>query len=431
MRLFVVEPRATGGMIHYAYQLCTALARQGASVTLVTSQDYELASFSHNFTVEPRLKLWARDAQSMSPPRSRLAAAWRKTYRTVRRGGRAVQLIYQWLGLMNYLLAQQPDLVQFGSIGFPFEALFLARLRRQGLILTQICHEFEQRERGNGLWARLTHPFYAGIYDNFSAIFLHAENNRQRFLSLFPISPELTHVIPHGNETLFLTSAAEPVPPEVLRQRYGLAPDEPVVLFFGTLTPSKGLPELLQAFALVRQESQARLVVAGFPSKFVDVNELQAMATALGLSEAVIFDTRYIPVEEVGALMGLARVVVYPYRSSTQSGALQVAYAFGRPVIATQVGGLPEVVEEGRSGFLVPPNSPGALAAAILKIVDNPQLGAEMGAYARHLSETRYAWEPIANQILTVYQRLLIRKTKPAQLQAKSNEIRQGLEAKQ
>jgi glycosyltransferase involved in cell wall biosynthesis len=117
----------------------------------------------------------------------------------------------------------------------------------------------------------------------------------------------------------------------------------------------------------------------------------------------VIFDARYIPLEEVGALMGLATVAVYPYRSSTQSGALQVAYTFGRPVVATIVGGLPEAVEHGRSGFLVPANSPPELAEGILKLVTNYELAKVMGEYARHLSKTRFSWRSVARQIIKVY----------------------------
>jgi len=410
MRLFIVEPRATGGMIHYAYQLCTALANQGAEVTLVTARDYELVGFPHNFRVEPQLQLWSRNVQTVAPPLDRLKLAWWKAYRTVRRGGRAARLIHQWVHLMNYLLDQQPDLVQFGSIGFPFEAFFLARLQRRGLVLTQICHEFELREKGDGLLTGLVSPLYTNVFNHFSAIFLHTESNRQRFLSLFPVPPERTHAIPHGNESLFLAAANGTVTAGDLRRRYGLAPTEPVVLFFGTLTPSKGLPELLKAFALIHRAGGAKLVIAGFPSKFVNINDLHQLAVELDLAKAVIFDTRYIPFEEVGPLMSLATVVVYPYRSSTQSGALQVAYAFGRPVVATTVGGLPDAVENGRSGFLVPPDSPEALAKAVLQIINNPALAAEMSAYARHLSETRYSWKPIASQVLSVYRELLGQK---------------------
>lgn len=98
--------------------------------------------------------------------------------------------------------------------------------------------------------------------------------------------------------------------------------------------------------------------------------------------------------------------MAFPYLNSTQSASLQTAYAFGRPVVATRVGGLPEVVENGRSGLLVPPRNPTALAEALLTMVQKPELAAEMGAYGRQLAETRFAWPPIARRILGVYQQL-------------------------
>jgi glycosyltransferase involved in cell wall biosynthesis len=112
--------------------------------------------------------------------------------------------------------------------------------------------------------------------------------------------------------------------------------------------------------------------------------------------------------EEVGPLMNLATVAVFPDRNSSQSGALQVAYTFSRPVVATKVGGLPDAVEEGRSGLLVAPCAPDELAQAILRLVDNPDLAAEMGAYANHLSQTCFAWNPIAANIIAVYNDLIV-----------------------
>jgi glycosyltransferase involved in cell wall biosynthesis len=397
-------------MIHYAYQLCSALAAEGASVTLVTARDYELSAFPHNFAVEKQMKLWTPfDPTSAQPRRGRLARAWRKLSWMARRAQRGLRFVIEWIRLTNFLLKQRPDLVQFGRINFPFEALFLAYLKRRGLILSQICHEFELREQSGRSLASLANRLYIGVYPHFAAIFLHGETNRQSFLSLFPVPIERTHVISFGNEGFFLSAAAKLATGLDLRQRYGLAEDEPVVLFFGTLTPSKGLPELMRAFSIIREGNhrRVRLIVAGFPTKHINMQELQRLAADLGIIDQVIFDTRYIPFEEVGALMELASVVVYPYRNSTQSAALQVAYAFGRPVVATRVGGLPEAVEDGRSGFLVSPQAPEELAAAILKILDDPQLAAQLGAYARHLSETQHSWMPIARQLLAVYRGLL------------------------
>jgi glycosyltransferase involved in cell wall biosynthesis len=321
---------------------------------------------------------------------------------------RGIRFVSEWLRLTNYLVSQKPDLIQFGKINFPFEAIFLAWLRWRGLILTQICHEFELRERQGGLATSLANQLYANVYNNFSVLFFHAENNRQRFLSLFQVAQKNTYIIPMGNENMFPASAGAEKIRQQLQQRYQINSAHSIVLFFGTITPSKGVTDLLHAFSLIcPQLPQTRLVIAGFPTKHIDATALQQLTTDLGIAKFTVFDLRYLPIEEVGPLMSLARVVVYPYHNSTQSGALQVAYSFGKPVIATRVGGLPEAVEDGRSGFLVPPESPTELAKAIYRLMDKPELAEEMGAYARHLSETRYSWQPIAQQIITVYRDLI------------------------
>ena len=410
LRLVLVEPNGSGGLIHYTYQLCTALAEEGLEVTLITGKEYELAHLPHNFQVNNMLDLWSLfDPQSSQTVHmSGWERRWHKIRRTTRRGQRAIRLLSAWMGLTRYLSESRPDIVQFSKIHFPFEGIFLAQMRRRGLILTQICHEFELRENQRGPFASFSVRAYADIYKNFSAIFFHAKENCEKFLSLYPfVENKKTHIIPHGNSGWLLKNFPQDHQWDALRQRYGLRPGQPVVLFFGLLAPSKGIQDLVEAFARVRQTSDAKLIIAGYPTKHFDMDVLKEKIAALGLVEHVVFDARYIPLEEVGALIGLATVAVYPYRSSTQSGALQVAYTFGRPVVATLVGGLPEAVEHGRSGFLVPANSPPELAEAILKLVTNRELAKIMGEYARHLSETRFSWRSVARQIVKVYEGLV------------------------
>src|SRR5215211_608138 len=410
LRLVLVEHNGSGGLIHYTYQLCTALANEGMDVTLITGKEYELSHLPHNFQVNNMLDLWSLfDPQvSQTVNANGWQRRWHKIRWTARRGQRAIRLISAWMNLTRYLIALNPDIVQFSKIHFPFEAIFLAQMRRRGLTLTQICHEFELRENQHGLFSSLTLRAYADIYKNFSAIFFHAKENCEKFLFLFPfVENKRTHVIPHGNSGWLLKHFPQAHDWGALQQRYGLKPGQPVVLFFGLLAPSKGIQDLIEAFALVRQSSDAKLLIAGYPTKHFNMEALKEKIAELGLTEHVVLDTRYIPLEEVGALMGLATVAVYPYRSSTQSGARQVAYTFGRPVVATVVGGLPEAVEHGRSGFLVPANSPPALADGILKLVMNPELAKVMGQYARHLSETRFSWKSIARKIIHVYDQIL------------------------
>ena len=179
------------------------------------------------------------------------------------------------------------------------------------------------------------------------------------------------------------------------------------VLFFGSITPSKGLDDLIVAFSHVHNlRNDARLIIAGKPTKYVDMSYFIDLIQTYNLQEFVITDSRYIPNEEISALMNLSDVVVYPYHNSTTSGSLQVAYTFGRPVIATDVGGLPEVVEDGKSGLLVPPKQPALLAEAIVKIISDQNYADQLGEYARKLSQTKFAWGPIARAILDVYEGL-------------------------
>jgi len=412
LRLVLVEPNGSGGLIHYTYQLCTALADEGVDVTLITGKVYELAHLPHNFHVNNLLDLWSLfDPQVVQNINAGAwQRRWHKIHWTVRRGQRAVRLILAWIKLTRYLSELKPDIVQFSKINFPFEAIFLAQMRRRGLTLTQICHEFELRENHTGPLSSLVLRAYGDIYRNFSAMFFHAHENCEKFLSLFPFAQrEKTHIIPHGNSSWLLKHFPQTYDWNVIRQHYGLKYEQPVVLFFGLLAPSKGIDDLIEAFALVRESCDAKLLIAGYPTKHISLDKLKEKIAKLNLTEHVVIDPRYIPLEEVGALMGLATVAVYPYRSSTQSGALQVAYTFGRPVIATAVGGLPEAVEDGRSGFLVPPRSPSDLADKIITLVGKPDLAKIMGEYARHLSDTRFSWRSVAKQMRQVYDHLLDR----------------------
>ena len=157
---------------------------------------------------------------------------------------------------------------------------------------------------------------------------------------------------------------------------------------------------------MLQKEVSTRLVVAGYPTKHVSMEKFLERNRELGISEHVIFDARYIPLADIRPLMDVASLVVYPYRSGTQSGALQTAYTFSRPVIATSVGGLAEVVVEGKSGFIIPPQSPHDLSDRILQLVRDPARAEEMGRYARHLAETRFSWQTVAGLMKPVFEKL-------------------------
>ena len=168
--------------------------------------------------------------------------------------------------------------------------------------------------------------------------------------------------------------------------------DGDVALFFGYVRHYKGLDTLLEAWRLVRERRPAApLVVAG---EFYEKPErYQQLAAAAGPGAVRMLD-RYIPDDEVEALFRAADVTVLPYRSGTQSGVTHVAYALGSPVIATNVGGITEIVREGETGLTAPPEDPRALADTILRFFDQ-RLGAGMAPYIARL-QSEHSWETLA-----------------------------------
>ncbi|HEX7181895.1 MAG TPA: glycosyltransferase family 4 protein, partial [Thermoanaerobaculia bacterium] len=285
----------------------------------------------------------------------------------------------------------------------------LLLLRLLGLRLADVCHNvfpYATAGQAAGLFRRsaLDRFLYRRIYRRFERVFVHFEDNRRGFLAAYGLPSERVTAIPHGNEAIF-EELRDPAADEVaLRTSLHLAPDEPVVLLFGTLSRYKGADLLLSAFARIAARlPQARLVFAGFPSADFDLPAHQTLARELGIEDRVRWAPRYVESGEVAAWMALASVAVFPYRTVYQSGALAVAQTFGVPVVASAVGAMPEVIVNGESGLLVPPGDLEALAAALLRVLEDSHLARRLGEGARRDARERFAWDRIARTILEAY----------------------------
>lgn len=398
MKVTVVEYSGSGGLIHYAYQLCEAMAAEGADVELLTEENYELDHLPHAFRVEKRLRLTEPgSAKTIQRPMGRGGAV----RRVVRRARRASRILRAWLEICRHLERTRPDVAQFSVVRFGFEGLFLRRLRRRGLVLAEVCHEFEPRAR-TGVGGALDRRLITAAYRSFSALFFLGEAPRRRFGEIHPGRWDNQHVVEIGNQELFLRRVAPDLSAKDIRGRYGLGRDDRMVLFFGNINPSKGVEDLLRAFALIPRDLGARLVVAGYPAKEFDRGALERLRDELDIAEVVTLDLRYVPLGEVGPTMEAADVAVLPYRSATASSTLQVAYAFGTPVVVSDVGALADVAGDG-TGVVVPPRAPEALAAGVARLLEDPELAARMGARGRELARTKFAWSTVAGKMLATY----------------------------
>jgi glycosyltransferase involved in cell wall biosynthesis len=168
-----------------------------------------------------------------------------------------------------------------------------------------------------------------------------------------------------------------------------------VVLFFGLIRPYKGLDVLLRAVAgAAFQQQKIHVLVAG--ECYGDEATYTQLADELGLGDRTHFYLQYIANEAVAQFFSAADVVALPYKTATQSGVLQIAYHFNRPVVVTRVGGLPEMVEEGESGFVVPPNDPAAVADVLLRFFAKDPEALQAGVQR---VKARFSWENLVRAL--------------------------------
>jgi len=174
-----------------------------------------------------------------------------------------------------------------------------------------------------------------------------------------------------------------------------LPPGQPVLLHFGFIRPYKGLAVLLDAMPLIQTEIPVHLLVAGEvwgPRAGYD-----AQIARHHIGAQVTFVDRYVADEELASYFRAADVAVLPYLSATQSGVAQLAFGFGLPVIASNVGGLPDVIIEGETGLLVPPGDAPALAEAVIRFFRSG-LGPSMRTNII-ANQARFSWERMVASI--------------------------------
>ena len=194
----------------------------------------------------------------------------------------------------------------------------------------------------------------------------------------------------------------DPLPHAEAAARLGLDPAAEYALFFGLVRSYKGLDMLLGAWSTLKQRGKTagrKLIVAG--EFYDDVAKYREQIDRLGLADDVIIHDRFIPDGDIPLYFSLADILVLPYRSATQSGVTQIAYHFDVPMIATRVGGLPEIVRDDVTGFLCDPD-PESIAAAIERFYP-PGTPARLRANFP-AEKARFGWPAAADALDMLYE---------------------------
>jgi len=186
------------------------------------------------------------------------------------------------------------------------------------------------------------------------------------------------------------------------RKKLGLSAKN-IILYFGIIRDYKGFDILLNAIAELKDSGLDFHLLAGGECYGSDEKYTQLISN-LGISNYITWHNKYIPDSEVSNYFSAADVVALPYRTASQSGVTQIAYSYDLPVIVTKVGGLPEIVDEGQSGFAIEPENPKELANILEK---NLKVGTflEMATYIKKFKQ-KFSWEYFVNGIELVYSKI-------------------------
>ena len=293
---------------------------------------------------------------------------------------------FNWVGAGRAIARERPDriIVRFwlplmgpclGTVLRAARFFAAAPLRVTALVDNIIPHE---KRPGDRQFAQ----YFSGACDDFVVMSKSVGEEIRQF------SRGAVRFAPHPIYDIYGAAMDQ----SAARRQLGLPETVPVVLFFGLIRPYKGLDLLLEALA---DAPGVHALVAG--ECYEDWERYQAIIDERGLGERVHRHIEFIANERVRVFFSAADLVVQPYRTATQSGISQIAYHFEKPMVVTRVGGLPEIVTEGVSGYVVVPE-PGAIAGAVNDFFENRR--SEMMTAGVREEKKRFSWEHLVEQLL-------------------------------
>lgn len=292
-----------------------------------------------------------------------------------------------WIAVGKEIRRRNPDLIIM-KYWLPFFGPCFGTIARQAKKGTNakvvyICDNIVPHEKRPGDTAFTKYAFGAGDF-----YIVQSDAVERDLNALFPGSTYKK--VAHPVYNIF----GEPVDKHEARKQLGIT-DERVMLFFGYVRGYKGLNVMLEAQAKIVKELAVRLLVVG--EFYDDKEKYMKQIASLGIDRSVTVNSDYVANDKVGLYFSAADVVMLPYISATQSGIAQIAYNFNKPVIATNVGGLAEVVRDGVTGLVVPPQNPDALKDAVLRyFLEHKE--EEFTANVM-IEKKKYSWEAMTDAI--------------------------------
>jgi glycosyltransferase involved in cell wall biosynthesis len=379
----MLSPSESG--FHYTHQLCNALVEQGCDVHLYTSHYWNRMAqrFKVQYHVHP---FFHRYTQSRPEARGK---------------ARVLLRLFEHVAGMAKLMAiaLRYNVIHVQWLPVPILDVAVIRLLSKFRPIVYTVHNLYPHNCRKTLFLRVLLNY---LYRTPRALIAHTQYTVDGLLHDFGVEPARIYRINHGNDSYLLSLHHTPL------QSVGRHPSSRI-LFFGNISKYKALDVLLRAMPKILEKiPSTKLAVVGIAG--VDVTPCKELVQRLALSSSVEFRLGYVEESELPAIFESASVVALPYRVIDQSGVAITACTFGKAIVATDVGGLKELVQNAKNGILVPINDEDALAEAIVKILENETLRKEFERNSRSYSDTELNWDFIARQTSDVYKSICVER---------------------
>ena len=368
-----------GGLADYTDELAQALARAGWEVRLATARDHDSAATPD--AIVHRVFPYVRGRRWPGRLVRRLRLSRPLNGATHLAGALVVARLSRGCDVVHVQGEEWP----------PLGAVQALLLRGSGRPVVYTPHN--TFERGARSYPRA----HALIRRCAARIVVHSEYDRR---ALSAAQARKAVVIAHGEYGGLARRGGPECDPETVRAELGVRREELLVLLFGQLRRDKGVRDLLEAAAAVEG---VRVILAG--EDHGALGEAAGMLADPRLRGRVLVLDGFVPPERSGRLFAAADVVALPYPRASASGVLLLAYGHGRSVVAYPVGGLPEYVREGRTGWLCERADAAALAEELRRIAVAGRAECRArGEAARRFSRERFGWDSIARRTIELYE---------------------------
>ena len=365
----------------YTFSLCNQLVNNDVDLILINDQKKDMNECKIDY------KQWFKSTEDSNKISKGInyISAWRKVISLIKE--KKIDILHvQW-----FLLS-------------PIDYYFISKAKKLGIKILVTIHDILPFNT-----KFYDYKYHKKIYQIADSIIVQGEVNKTKLLNLFPDIENLqskTVYIPHGN----FVDYVEEVKKNDARKYLNLPENKVILLFFGQIKKVKGLDVLIKAMKQVcDKRKDVLLVIAG---KVWDDNfeVYDKLINENGLTDFIRGDIKYIADEDVKYYFGSSDVVILPYKNVYQSGVVQLAYSYKKPVIATNVGAFKEVVENEISGLLVPPDNVECLSNAILSMINDKEKLDKYGVNGYKIINDKFGWPEIASKVYNIYS-LLINKS--------------------